>query len=117
MRALQPRSRHSRPRAGLTQTSPSDLAPLTILMAKNRQGPRQPLSQRRPKVAVGKKVSAPSAKLMNSLAKMSVPAKRARKVVRHVAPDAGLVYDRLLALYPDAHCELDFKTPFQLLVA
>ncbi len=30
---------------------------------------------------------------------------------------AGEIYDRLAKHYPDAHCALDFKTPFQLLVA
>ena len=29
----------------------------------------------------------------------------------------GRVYDKLTAEYPDAHCELDFKNPFQLIVA
>jgi endonuclease-3 len=27
------------------------------------------------------------------------------------------IYDRLIAHYPDAHCALDFKSPFQLLIA
>src|SRR5262249_25907961 len=43
--------------------------------------------------------------------------RRAPKAARRPAPDAGVLYDQLLALYPDAHCELDFATPFQLLVA
>ena len=30
---------------------------------------------------------------------------------------AATIYERLVAKYPDAHCALDFKTPFQLLVA
>jgi endonuclease-3 len=30
---------------------------------------------------------------------------------------AAEIYDRLATHYPDAHCALDFKTPFQLLVA
>lgn len=30
---------------------------------------------------------------------------------------ARKLFGRLHALYPDAHCELDFKTPFQLLAA
>jgi len=30
---------------------------------------------------------------------------------------AAELYDRLAAHYPDAHCALDFKSPFQLLVA
>jgi endonuclease-3 len=32
-------------------------------------------------------------------------------------PRAAKLFARLHALYPDAHCELDFKTPFQLLAA
>jgi endonuclease III len=95
-------------------------------MAKNQQGPRQPLAQRRPKVAVGKKSAAQHAgrKAASVPARNGAPKvkltpkpKRAQKVARRPAPDAGMVYDRLLALYPDAHCELDFGTPFQLLVA
>ena len=31
--------------------------------------------------------------------------------------DHAALYDALLAEYPDAHCELDFRTPFELLVA
>ena len=30
---------------------------------------------------------------------------------------ASLIYRELEKLYPDAHCELDFKNPFQLLIA
>jgi len=85
-------------------------------MAKNRQGPRQPLSQRRPKVAVkSKQLITPRAK-SSAPVKLKTP-KRPAKSARRRAPDANVVYDGLLALYPDAHCELDFKTPFQLLVA
>jgi endonuclease III len=95
-------------------------------MAKNQQGPRQPLSQRRPKVAVGKKnaVQRPGRKAAvkplsatAANATMTRKPKRAAKVARRVAPDAGALYDQLLVLYPNAHCELDFTTPFQLLVA
>src|SRR5215216_6059091 len=42
------------------------------------------------------------------------PAPRRRKVTPEYA---GEVYGRLATHYPDAHCALDFKTPFQLLVA
>jgi endonuclease III len=45
----------------------------------------------------------------------------ARKAKRKPRPDpkarAAEIYDRLTAAYPDAHCALDFKTPFQLLIA
>ncbi len=87
-------------------------------MAKNGQGPRQPLSQRRPKVAVKtKQVTATRVRPKSSAPLKVKTAKRPAKSARRPAPDATVVYDRLLALYPDAHCELDFKTPFQLLVA
>jgi endonuclease-3 len=52
-----------------------------------------------------------------SLGKTKAAPKRSGKAIRRPPADAGVVYDRLLALYPDAHCELDFKTPFQLVVA
>jgi len=41
------------------------------------------------------------------------------KVKRQVdlASRAATIYARLSAAYPDAHCALDFKTPFQLLAA
>src|SRR5215216_3240432 len=43
------------------------------------------------------------------------PAKPPR---RKATPEyAAQIYDRLAAHCPDAHCALDFKTPFQLLVA
>jgi endonuclease-3 len=42
------------------------------------------------------------------------PAARRRKPTPAFASE---IYDRLAAHYPDAHCALDFKTPFQLLVA
>src|SRR3954469_21284091 len=46
----------------------------------------------------------------------SKPPKPRRKV-KPTPEDARELYDRLNAHYPDAHCALDFKSPFQLLVA
>jgi endonuclease-3 len=109
-------------------------------MANNKQGPRQPLSQRRPKVARAKASSRPrvgglaskqptsrsssgKSKLVPPSARKSTakPARKAgaKPAARRSLPsaDPAVAYDRLLALYPDAHCELDFKTPFELLVA
>src|SRR5439155_19469667 len=37
--------------------------------------------------------------------------------VKPPAARAPLIFSRLHAEYPDAHCALDFNTPFQLLVA
>ena len=34
-----------------------------------------------------------------------------------LASYADVVWERLHALYPDAHCELDFRSPWELLVA
>jgi endonuclease-3 len=52
-----------------------------------------------------------------------IPAKAAKKPRPKIKSKADLrayattIYDRLSTAYPDAHCALDFKTPFQLLVA
>jgi endonuclease-3 len=93
-------------------------------MAKNAQGPRQPLSQRRPKVALVKKTAARGKLAAPRPGKSSAPGAKAKsaggraaKATRRPPVNAVDLYDRLLALYPDAHCELDFGTPFQLLVA
>ncbi len=41
-----------------------------------------------------------------------------RRRARAATPErAREIYDRLAAHYPDAHCALDFKSPFQLLIA
>jgi endonuclease-3 len=47
--------------------------------------------------------------------KSAKTAKQAKS--RIVKGQASRIYERLSAAYPDAHCALDFKTPFQLLVA
>ena len=44
------------------------------------------------------------------------PARRRTSRAARAAAAAAL-YDTLLATYPDAHCELDFESPYQLLVA
>jgi endonuclease-3 len=96
-------------------------------MANNKQGPRQPLSQRRPKVVAQKKAAVARAKPPKKTAHKPAaqPARKlgatpgAKPKPRRSLPAANpsLLYERLLALYPDAHCELDFRTPFELLVA
>lgn len=49
---------------------------------------------------------------------MAATAKRRRARSATATPDrAREIYDRLIAHYPDAHCALDFKSPFQLLIA
>lgn len=43
---------------------------------------------------------------------------KARRIARADLPaHAEAIFDVLLARYPDAHCELDFRNPFELLVA
>lgn len=100
-------------------------------MANNRQGPRQPLSQRRPKVATAKQTARVKTKsAVAKVAKKSVKAVKqiaktvAKKVALEKAPlrrrppaNPAVVYSRLIEAYPDAHCELDFSSPFQLVVA
>ena len=103
-------------------------------MANNRQGPRQPLTERRPKVA-GTKRPARAKSAGATLGKTPVKVGKVAKTVvkkpavklngrsktgaRRALPGADplVLYDRLTGLYPDAHCELDFASPFQLLVA
>jgi endonuclease-3 len=49
---------------------------------------------------------------------MPTAAKRRRARSATPLPDrAREIYDRLVEHYPDAHCALDFKSPFQLLIA
>src|SRR3954468_10945331 len=45
------------------------------------------------------------------------PAAKAKRTRPDPKARAALIYDRLATAYPDAHCALDFKTPFQLLIA
>src|SRR3954465_12723678 len=101
-------------------------------MRNKRNAPRQPLSQSRPKV-VSKKVVLPPkkpkisrgapavAKSKRTTAIAAAPAKKSsRGLASRRAPAAQRapeIFARLRARYPDAHCALDFQTPFQLLVA
>jgi len=71
------------------------------------------------KKASAKKVPAKKAPARKSLAK-KLPAKRSPAKQLSAAElnvHAGLVLDRLLARYPDAHCALDFRDAFELLCA
>ena len=103
-------------------------------MARKGQGPRQPLSQRRPKAAVrGKTVSRsrpavpPTSKVRPKKAAAVIPATRKSAgkrsaAARRIDPGnrrahARAVFEGLSTLYPDAHCELDYQNAFQLLVA
>jgi endonuclease III len=41
-----------------------------------------------------------------------------RPTLRNATPEAAdEIYRQLVALYPDAHCELDFRSPYELLAA
>jgi endonuclease-3 len=104
-------------------------------MARKGQGPRQPLSQRRPKAATkrgalipakGGRGAPPASKIRANGTKTIIPATRKavarRKIAKKIkAADlrshAAAVYSGLLALYPDAHCELNHQNAWQLLVA
>lgn len=94
-------------------------------MAGRSSGPpRQPLSQRRPKLAGTRRPSPNAAPLAAAKRKQSgktaVPARRAPRGKESAAARqtrASEIYRRLAALYPDAHCELDFTNAYQLLVA
>ena len=49
--------------------------------------------------------------------KPATVAKAKRKPHLDPKVKASVIYDRLITAYPDAHCALDFKTPFQLIIA
>lgn len=49
--------------------------------------------------------------------KRTPPVLKKNRRGRRKRADAATVYQRLSAFYPDAHCELDFRTPFELLSA
>lgn len=46
-----------------------------------------------------------------------MPRKPAQRRTKPTPEYAALVYDRLATHYPDARCALDYRTPFQLLIA
>jgi endonuclease III len=103
--------------------------------------PRQPLSQRRPKTAANaaksrvvtkppaKKSSRKSTTKIPSRAKAPAPAgslpvsdghkpsKTRAAQLPPVEERAPVVYGRLADKYPDAKCALDFRNPYELLVA
>ena len=94
-------------------------------------GPRQPLSQRRPKTARQKAASStrlpkkgpPTSKVRTATGKSPIAAtpKAAKQRKRISSADlprhASEVFEKLFALYPDAHCELDYQNAYQLLAA
>lgn len=98
-------------------------------MAKGANGPRQPLSQRKPgKTAgsraaglAGRKPTRPGPSARSSARQQPVAAVRKKTAARLKGKDlkshADAIWNGLIALYPDAHCELDFQSPWQLLVA
>ena len=73
-------------------------------MRNKRSSPRQPLSRSRPK--------------NGSAAKKKKPFAR-RSATRYppASERAPLIFERLHERFPDAHCALDFTSPFQLIVA
>ena len=104
-------------------------------VARKGPGPRQPLSQRRPKVARQKasslspvpKKGPPTAKIRRAIDGIRTAATRSKAKPRSAVPrridpkrlqqHASGVFEKLFALYPDAHCELDYQNAYQLLVA
>jgi len=103
--------------------------------------PRQPLSQRRPKSAANaaksRAVAKPLAKKSSRKSTTKIPARPKAPVTEGSLPvsdghkpskaraaklpptseRAPVVYDLLAKEYPDAKCALDFRNPYELLVA
>jgi endonuclease-3 len=92
-------------------------------VARKADGARQPLAQTRPKVAragggppkVPKVPADPAAPAHGALHNRKRRGGALRG--RALRAQADVVLARLLAEHPDAHCELDFANPLQLLVA
>ena len=51
------------------------------------------------------------------MAKKTTKRRRSARVTLATPERARVIYDRMAEHYPDAHCALDFKSPFQLLIA
>ena len=95
----------------------------------SRQGPRQPLSQKRPKAAQdasrARARGAPEPPARSTLLPQrtspsgptSMKPARAPRSRAALQAHATESYARLKAAHPDAHCELDYRTPLELLVA
>ncbi|MBK8248018.1 MAG: endonuclease III [Gemmatimonadetes bacterium] len=105
-------------------------------MPKGGGAPRQPLSQRRPKVATGRKPLAttpargargappPNSKIgpkkpgtTTSPSPTQTKPRIAQRSGDALIDHARWLWDALTALYPDAHCELDYRSPWELLAA
>jgi endonuclease-3 len=95
----------------------------------SRQGPRQPLSQKRPKAAQeaskARARGAPEPPPRSTLPPRRDPGSGSTRMKPARAPrgraalqaHATESYARLKRAHPDAHCELNFRTPLELLVA
>ena len=98
-------------------------------MRNKRNAPRQPLSQSRPKIAskkpvpiskTGKGVHGVAPAKSRSNSRPAAPKRASRGPASRRAPAAVRapeIFARLKRAYPDAHCALDFQSPYQLLVA
>ena len=92
-------------------------------MRDKRNPPRQPVSRVRPKKARGAKaarakaVASTKQKLRKAPAAKSPIPKRAALRYPPASDRAPEIYRRLHERFPDAHCALDYTSPFQLLIA
>ena len=105
-------------------------------VARKSPGPRQPISQARPKTAraivkgrpaPAPKKGPPTSNVPPGGRKSVIPRSQSGALKRTKAPrripsdqlpaHAQTIYERLRQVYPDAHCELDFQDAWQLLQA
>jgi endonuclease-3 len=81
------------------------------------------VASRKKKPAPKRAASKPTAKTSGKRPAAKKPAARKSAAKKRTSAatatpeNAAVVYDRLAAHYPDAHCALDFQSPFQLLIA
>lgn len=111
MSASKPGARRSK--ATRRSKSPAARSGGTSRARAPRGGP-PPKAKIRPRGTRTATKSTPSASLQRS--KRKEPARR-RISAANLPAHAAEVYRRLLELYPNAHCELDYRDPWELLVA
>lgn len=89
-------------------------------MAARKQPAKQLPAKTKGKTKAEAKAKAETKAPRKQAARSSTAPVRGRRAsaLRNASPEAAdAIYRELLALYPDAHCELDFASPYQLVVA
>jgi endonuclease-3 len=104
----------ARPRAAAPAKPKSSTRPKPA--ARPRDSAR-PKTAAKPRAAARPRAAAKTAPRAAGRAKPATSAPRFKETAAERALRVQAIIDGLEQLYPDAHCELDFRTPFELLIA